>query len=161
MSAEFITKRESKFTWVSTIAVYPIANDLNNALSSAIISSLTDNAPLRIVDRLDLQQVIEEQKFALSGFVDSRHVKKIGQLLPLDALLSGSVQTDEVQGQKRVLKVYMKLTDVNTAEILWSSVIEAEAPISKGQFHLRNQFFLLILFIVATIIVIAVRKSAL
>lgn len=64
---------------------------LSTAISAMTLSDLSGIESLRLVEREQLNTVIEEQKLALSGLVDSSTAARAGELLGVRYLLTGQL----------------------------------------------------------------------
>ena len=74
-----------------------------------------------VVDRANIEKVIEEQKMQLSGLIDESTAVEIGKLSGAEIIVTGSIS--------KVGNIYylnIKLTDVESAQIIGSSIAEAE-----------------------------------
>lgn len=69
---------------------------------------LAQNNNTTLIERAFLEKVFQEQKIQLSGAVSTDTVKRIGELIGADAIVSGSINTlitDEVEVNARVIQV--------------------------------------------------------
>jgi len=69
---------------------------------------LAQNKNITLIERALLERVFQEQKVQLSGAVSTDTVKKIGELIGANAIVSGSINTlinDEVEVNARVIQV--------------------------------------------------------
>lgn len=91
------------------VAVLPFTStDKGSAMASKVqahaMTALTEmNDPfLRVVDRENLDRILEEQRLSLSGVVDEQTAVKVGNLMGAQAVLMGNVVNyQEVAGQLR------------------------------------------------------------
>ncbi len=86
------------------------------------LTALLRNEALILVERENLEAVIEEQKFSLSGLTDEETTLEIGRLLNTTQLIGGGFLINN-----GVLRVTAKITDTTTGEILFSSSVEEGA----------------------------------
>ena len=93
---------------IYTVSLAPFENRASRTtavesdLQAQVLSALKSlNDPfLKIVERDNLDAVLEEQKLSLSGIVDQNSAARVGQLLGAKALLSATVtQYSEVRGR--------------------------------------------------------------
>lgn len=92
-----------------TIAVLPFtSNNKGSALATKVqahaMTALIDvNDPfLKVVDRENLERILEEQRLSLSGVVDEQTAVRVGNLMGAQAVLSGDVVNyQEIPGQLR------------------------------------------------------------
>jgi curli biogenesis system outer membrane secretion channel CsgG len=91
------------------VAVLPFtANDKSSSLAANVqahaMTALIDvNDPfLKVVDRENLDRILQEQRLSLSGVVDEQTAVKVGNLMGAQAVLMGDVVNyQEVPGQLR------------------------------------------------------------
>jgi len=89
---------------------------LSTAISAMTLSDLSKIESLRLVEREQLNTVIEEQKLALSGLVDSTTAARAGELLGVRYLLTGQL----VFTYPRVV-ISSRVIDAESGEIMASS----------------------------------------
>ena len=119
---------------VKTIAIWEISDKTS---SDIYMFDLLDNLELSlinsprfdIVDRTQLSQILEEQKFSLSGVVDPERRKKVGELTGVDAFLYGEVvdtsRTHEgINDMDYYTTLNMRLLDVKTGTLVWERKIQ-------------------------------------
>ncbi|MCB0790475.1 MAG: hypothetical protein H6595_14005 [Flavobacteriales bacterium] len=77
---------------------------LEGTLQAYAIAALTNSSDpfLRVVDRDNMQRILDEQRLGLSGVVDQETAVQVGNLIGAQAVLMGEVlQYEEVQGDLR------------------------------------------------------------
>ena len=89
---------------------------LEQFLSEEFITRMILTQRFRVVERSQIQKVMDELKLSVSDLVDPNQSAKVGKLLGADYLLVGSV-TDEKFG----LKVNARIINTETAEVLKAS----------------------------------------
>lgn len=75
------------------------------------------NGEIEVVERTLLESVMKEQELGVFGVADSRSVKELGQVLGVDAIVTGTVialKDDRIQ-------VNARLIDASSAKILWAA----------------------------------------
>lgn len=72
------TTNDSSATWLS------------KGLADMLVSDLGASAAFSVVEREELQKILQEQELALSGLVDEHDAPRIGRLLGADLLVYGS-----------------------------------------------------------------------
>jgi len=83
-------------------AVYPVAilpfverqksgNDTGRIVSDILFANLATDPAILLVDREDLDKVLEEQGMNISGIVDSAGAVKVGHVIGAKVLVTGSV----------------------------------------------------------------------
>lgn len=78
-----------------------------------ILTELQNTGEYKIVERLMLKQVLEEQALMLSGIIDESQVVEIGEIYGLDAIVTGSLM--KVGSQ---INITARIINVQTAEVL-------------------------------------------
>ena len=76
-------------------------------------SAMLKRARFAMIERRNLQAVIEEQKLSMSGLVDESTALKLGKLLAADDMLLGSI-LERINS----LEIYARLVDTETAEMI-------------------------------------------
>ena len=64
----------------------PNVDEFTNSLSGQMIAQLQNDGRYRVVEKEKIDSIIKEQKFQLSGLVDSTRVQEFGKLLGVDAI---------------------------------------------------------------------------
>ena len=142
---EFKSKADNQW-WYSSGAA---------ALQDVFVTELVKSGKFRVVEREQLAALMEEKNLALAGDIDPSTAVKIGKLLGVNYLLTGSVTeygvTDKgahgrgvgrlpgFSAGKRtfVAAVNARLIDTSTGEIAWAdeaSAEESSAKVSVGGF---------------------------
>ncbi|GMR11887.1 MAG: hypothetical protein BMS9Abin29_0072 [Gemmatimonadota bacterium] len=86
---------------------------LGKAVSSMLITELTDRPGIRVIERYRLQDLLTEQKLALSGRVDESTAVEIGKILGAQYVIHGQVTSILEQ-----LRMDMRAVDVETSEVV-------------------------------------------
>jgi curli biogenesis system outer membrane secretion channel CsgG len=86
--------------------------DFGRFLAEELITRLYQTRKFKVIERQLLNKVVAEQKLSLTGVVDPSSAQKLGRLLGVDAIASGTV-TD----LGKTLKVNARLIDTTTAEV--------------------------------------------
>lgn len=78
---------------------------LSRGLPDMLNTGLSRSENVRVVDREDLQRVLNEQKLALAGLTDEKSAIKVGKLLNANLLVRGSyiIQGDTVRIDARII----------------------------------------------------------
>ena len=100
---------------IRTLALWRLEGGFDmEGLMDVMAAELTKQGQFRVVDRQNLEALLEEQKFTQSGLVNPATMKEFGNLYGIDAFLYGSV----FEG------LALKLVDASTATILWAEWVE-------------------------------------
>lgn len=83
-----------------------IAEEFSTALAGA-------DKGFEVVERIHLKSILKEQKLAITGMVDPTTAKKLGQIVGVDALITGTITPfgDSV-------RLSVKILDTSTAKII-------------------------------------------
>ena len=95
---------------------------LQKGLADMLITELSKIQALRVIERNQLQQMIEEMKLGQSGMVDEQTAQKVGRLLGAQTLLLGSYVA-MFGGKMRI--------DARIVEVETGRTIEAEEVTGK------------------------------
>ncbi|MDD3925375.1 MAG: CsgG/HfaB family protein [bacterium] len=113
---------------VKTVNIYPTAvlpfqernagvKDRGTQISDILFAFLSTNPDLVLVDRADMQKVLEEHEINLSGMVNSSQATQVGQLTGARILITGSV----VDTGKSVY-LMAKIIGTETSRVLGESI---------------------------------------
>ncbi|HXK37880.1 MAG TPA: FlgO family outer membrane protein [Candidatus Paceibacterota bacterium] len=122
---------KSRQTGVIKIAILSLSGGdsqtsaFGKILAEELTVKLFETRKFQIVERELLVKILKEQKFELSGPVDGAAIQRLGKLLAIDAILTGSI-TDTNVG----LRINARLISSTSGEVL--SV--ASATILKDEF---------------------------
>ena len=86
-----------------------------------IENAFVNTGKVRVVDRQNVEKIVKEYEFQQSDLTDEKTAVEIGKLSGADIIVIGSLS---YVGKKYYLNI--KLIDVETAEIIGSSIAEAE-----------------------------------
>jgi TolB-like protein len=98
--------------------------DFGRFMAEELITRLFQTKKFKVIERQLLNKVIIEQKLSLTGMIDQNSAQKLGRLLGVDAIASGTV-TD----LGKCLRVNARLIDTLTGEIF----AVAAAEIAKDE----------------------------
>jgi TolB-like protein len=87
--------------------------NLGKAFSTMLVTEFSGRPGMRVVERQQLNDLLTEQKLALSGRVDESTAVEVGKLLGAQYVFLGSVTS---MGEQ--LRVDIHVTDVETSKIL-------------------------------------------
>lgn len=140
-------------SWVDNI--FGTNVDIGKGISDLLVEKLLNTGQYSIIERSALDKVLKEQNFSNSDRADSSSAAKIGQILGVDAIITGSITqfgSDDsstglggfgrrlggfgagnvrVNNAKAVVGVSARIIDINSAEIL-------AAVTSKGESKRRG-----------------------
>ena len=139
-------------------AYFGTDQDVGKGISLLLEQKLVQDAKYRVIDRNSLDKILKEQNFSNSDRVDPTSAAKIGRILGVSAIITGTItqfgRDDKHIGlggggyglgkyglggigksdSKAVVNVTAKLIDINTAEIL--AVCTGSGESKRGGFKL-------------------------
>jgi curli biogenesis system outer membrane secretion channel CsgG len=128
----------------SVQALFGTTQDVGRGISDLIIDRLINDGTYRVIERRDLDKLLQEQNFSNSDRADAATAAKIGRLLGVDTIITGDItqfgrddrniggggsfgRWDKygvgnvgVRKAKAVVGITARMVDVNTGEILAS-----------------------------------------
>ncbi len=151
MSAKETKKVKSKYTGPRRrIGVVDFENKsgygqgrLGTAASDVLITELTKTGKFVVVERGKLNKIFEEQKLQASGAIDPRTAVKVGKILGLAALVTGSISESGVKNEGMDIFVYrskkqiaevvvdIRVVDVETGQVIYADSGSGRAKASK------------------------------
>jgi TolB-like protein len=106
---------------VSRLAILPLADagqktntPLGNYLTEKLTNELYKTASAKVIERSQLQRVIDELDLTLRGTFDDASVKRIGRLLGADAVIIGTY----AELASDTVEVNTRIVTVETAEVV-------------------------------------------
>jgi adenylate cyclase len=116
------------------LAVLPFENltkqTQNDWIGKGIADSLTQSlscvSAIRIIERAQLGQVMQEQELSLTGIIDDKSAVQVGKLLSANKLLSGSFQIS-----KNTILINARIIDAETGEVDKSKIVSVSGDIGK------------------------------
>jgi len=139
-------------------AYFGTDQDVGKGISLLLEQKLVQDGKYRVIDRNAMDKILKEQNFSNSDRVDPNSAAKIGRILGVSAIITGSItqfgRDDTHTGvggggyglgrfglggvgkneSKAVVNVTAKLIDINTAEIL--AVVTGTGESKRGGFKL-------------------------
>ncbi len=116
-------------------------SSLSQGTTDLMVNALLKTNRFRVFERSKLDAILQEQNFQhFSGFLDQTTAVKLGKMIGVDAILTGSITNISFKkgvgfkiGPLKVRKSYarvvmtIRIIDVTTGEILFSTVQEEKA----------------------------------
>jgi len=124
---ELSTKIAQKMTdnQKTTVAVMEFTDlkgnvtDFGRFLAEETITKLFETGKFKVIERQMLNKVIKEQQLSLTGVVDPESAKKLGKILGVDAICSGTI-SDLAQN----LRVNARMINTETGEVFAVASVE-------------------------------------
>ena len=135
----------------SVQAIFGTSQDVGRGISDLLVDRFLKDGTYRVIERRDINKVLQEQNFSNSDRADANTAAKIGKVLGVDAIVIGDItqfgRDDHntgvggalnrwdrygvgkvgVRKAKAVVAVTARLIDVNTGEILASESGKGES----------------------------------
>ncbi|HVT39357.1 MAG TPA: CsgG/HfaB family protein [Gemmatimonadaceae bacterium] len=96
---------------------------LSKGMAEMLITELSANPGIRVVERAQLQKLLDEQNLAKDGRVDEQTVVKIGKLLGAKHMLFGGFIVDP----RETMRLDIRSVDVETSVIEYTQSITGKA----------------------------------
>lgn len=109
------------------------------AIFEAVRNELINSGEVRFLDGAQRQKILDEYKYQQSGVVKQGSAKGPGKQQSSDFFLVGSLSSlvSEADGYKTVTyQVEMRLTNIETSEIVWTEVKKLKKQFRKSRFGL-------------------------
>ena len=118
---------------------------LGSAASDILITELTKTGKFIVVERDKIDKLMAEQKLGMSGAIDPSTAAKMGKILGLNAIVTGSISQFGVattgsdyllvQTKKQVADatVDIRVVDTETGQVLYADSGEGKSTSSNGQ----------------------------
>jgi TolB-like protein len=108
----------------NTLAVLPFANasihaelaPLTKGFQALMLHEIASAGRVRVVERDEIQRILQEQQLGASGQLDAATVVRVGKLLGAKYMIKGTYMTDT----KRQMTVVITAFDTETSEIIYS-----------------------------------------
>ncbi len=109
---------ESKNNSNLKIAVLPIINEIGD--KTELGYSISDflqiqlfKRNMEIIERERIDAILEEHEFSRSGLVDENYIKKIGKMLSVDAIVTGTIRDFNEN-----YELYVKVINIETGKVI-------------------------------------------
>lgn len=86
---------------------------LGKAISAMLVTELTGRPGMRVIERAQLQDLLQEQRLSLSGRVDESTAIEVGRMLGAQYVIKG-----QATSVATMLRMDMQAVDVETTEVL-------------------------------------------
>lgn len=106
----------SKTETKKTIAIMGFSNDyplLSQYIRDVFSETSLSQGILRIIERSDLEKILEEQNLQLSGIIDDATAKKVGNIIGVDYLCYGNIVDVNTY-----MRLFAKIVEIETGEIV-------------------------------------------
>lgn len=87
--------------------------DVGKIVAEWFTTALVNNGRFDVIERRLMQQILEEQKMGVTGLIDPRSASKLGKLLGVKTVVSGTVQSYD-----GISEINVRLLNVETGSII-------------------------------------------
>ncbi|EMY07031.1 curli production assembly/transport component CsgG domain protein [Leptospira interrogans str. 2002000626] len=94
-------------------------NKYNSMISDLFIVELSKDSSNILVERTKLAELLTEHSLEYSGLLDSDQARKLGKIIPIDLILTGSYSIQKIQTQEEI-KISGRFIHVVTGEIVYA-----------------------------------------
>jgi hypothetical protein len=108
------------------VAILDLEGD-NGSIRNAITSAITEKTTFKVIERSDLDKILEEQGLQLKDIIDEKTSITHGRIKGVQGLIMGKVVSMEEGFMSYTIKMNLKLDDVEKGEIVLSREIEVTA----------------------------------
>ncbi|MCP4753529.1 MAG: SUMF1/EgtB/PvdO family nonheme iron enzyme [Proteobacteria bacterium] len=104
---------------INQISFWSVKSDFDpNRVIDYISVALTKDGNLQVVDRENLQLILEEQKLSMEDFIDEQEAKKMGELYGVDAFIYGKISS-----RRGKYVASLKMLNIYNGVIEWAKTI--------------------------------------
>ncbi|MDQ3180087.1 MAG: CsgG/HfaB family protein [Acidobacteriota bacterium] len=119
ISTDLSENQKRRIAVVEFVDLKGKVTDLGSYLSEKLITKLFQTKKFRVVERQLLNKIITEQKLSLTGIIDPSTAQKLGRLLGVDAICTGSVSD-----LTKTLEINARLISTETGEVFSAASVE-------------------------------------
>ena len=120
--------------------------DIGKGVATMLVSELVRNGTYTVMERAQVDRILNEQNFQQGGRADASSAAKLGRLLGADAIIIGSVTQFEHESKditfgfrresKATVGIDARLVQIGTGEIL--AVAEGKGEAQRSKMNLDN-----------------------
>jgi TolB-like protein len=99
--------------------------DMGSIVAEWFITALVKTGRFDVVERAMLKKILDEQKMGLTGVIDEQTATKLGRILGVKVIISGSVMK-----LQDIMEINARIIDVETASIIAAENVKATASTS-------------------------------
>ena len=136
---------------ISRIAVLDFEGD-DGTVREALISVITEKTNFKVIERKDLDKILEEQGLQLKDIMDEKTRIQHGKIKGVQGLLMGKVLGMKKGFMSYSLKVHLKLDDVEKGEVLFSKDFNIKAVSPVRDWIIYGVIGIIILLIVIVLL---------
>lgn len=110
------TPSEINLSNIKRIAIVRIENDKNNRIANTLGSSLQNTGAFEILERSQLERLLQEHNLSLSGTIDESSAGQIGAVLGVEALIYGAVNVFRIYDENTQETIHIKTGEVTKTD---------------------------------------------
>lgn len=131
---------------VRRIAVLPFKSPLGHPtvgenVAEMLTTEMMSTGYFKVIERSELQKILEEQRLGLSGIIDDETAQQVGRILGVEGIVIGTVGEygqkvafgSFSSGMVSVVAISLRLICVETGEIIWSANVSGSSPKSRAE----------------------------
>ncbi len=141
---------------MARIAVLDFEGD-DGTIRNAITSAITEKTSFRVIERTDLDKILEEQGLQLKDIMDENTQITHGKIKGVQGLIFGKVVSMQKGFMSYTIKANVKLDDVEKGEIVLSKDFSVSAVSPVRQWLVYGFFALIVLIGIA--IFLSMRRA--
>jgi len=109
-------------TFVLSVSDFPVESEnpaykhIGKGISRLIAGELRKSKSIKIIEREQINKIIEEQKFSISGLADTDNQIELGKLASAEFILFG-----EIIDMAGTVMVSVRMVNVNSGEVVWQN----------------------------------------
>ena len=114
---------------ISTLGIITFSGpqDLGEAVSDKFTMELLQKTAFNVIERRQIQQVLEEQGLSLSGIINDKERIQIGKITGIDAYITGSIiHYSSILTSGGDVELNIRMIDIETGGIIYSGSAKSD-----------------------------------
>jgi hypothetical protein len=141
------------------LAVTDIDGDQEEQLSRALTAAINERTEFVLVEKANMEKLLEEQGWQLSDLVNPEARVQFGEMLAAEGILFGNVLEWQSGFQSAHIRVHLQLDDVQRGVIVFSRQFEASVEAPERAIYVALAAFLVAIVLVAVLIrIVRIRR---
>jgi hypothetical protein len=130
----------------------------DGTIRNAITSAITDKTSFKVIERADLDKILQEQGLQLKDIMDERTRIEPGKIKGVQGIFFGRVLGMESGFMSYTIRVNLKLDDVEKGEIVLSKVLDVSATSPVRQYLVYGVLAFIVLIVI--VVFLNMRRAA-
>lgn len=105
--------------------------NLNTIVTDSLVAQFSQNPRLKVIDRVNIDEVLNEQGLGRSGLISSDTAAQVGRIIGLNYIVIGTVTDARIADHDRILwnqssaevSVSMQIIDINSGAIVFADSV--------------------------------------